>query len=489
MIRFGVDSILLLLLGFMSLIFFSMDVYFPLIFSVLLMGGAVAYFISLLLKKRIGPLLLILLLVFLLPFIHIPPYLWFDYASTPLIMWGVVSNPYMFDQEIVKLTAMIGATGALGMAFAVSLSRARIENGPSDSDLVNKAGYYQGVLLPIWLLWVLVGVALSWVSAPQDTIFTAAYTSSQSLHARVNFSSAWMMSYVILTFAFCDSLVDANSFRRKVKFRIICITALFVLLWFQLLRGERESISWIFALALVYFYWGKGLSKHSQYFRLPWFKITIIVFVLVAISMVVGTLRSTLVGSNFSAASGMAAQLLSGSSNLISNMINGTWSAVLLTPISVAGDYVNGLLQLKMGKDYSDLILSIPPGFVADALGYVRPLSASSGPAWEMRYGLGGTHAAVVPFMNFRMFGVLFIPAVWTFILLRYENSASKNISVPNLSLLATIAMASPHWLWYGDKNAINAFILWMVFSGLYKFSSKISRKYIYHPQKYVSSV
>ncbi len=115
---------------------------------------------------------------------------------------------------------------------------------------------------------------------------------------------------------------------------------------------------------------------------------------------------------------------------------------------------------------------------MAEALDYERPLSATAGPAWEMRYGKGGTHASVLPFMNFRMVGVFLIPALWSYIFLRYERSALRHISVINLGLLTTITMSSAHFLWYGEKYGINALILWGVFAFFYRVSLSLSRRH-----------
>ena len=82
-------------------------------------------------------------------------------------------------------------------------------------------------------------------------------------------------------------------------------------------------------------------------------------------------------------------------------LFRGTWTGVMLTPLSVAGDYVKGVLDFKWGKDYLNLLLSIPPGFVAEFFGYVRPLSNLQGPAYEVSFGPGGVHLIVVKFKNF----------------------------------------------------------------------------------------
>ena len=88
-----------------------------------------------------------------------------------------------------------------------------------------------------------------------------------------------------------------------------------------------------------------------------------------------------------------------------------------------------------------------------------------------MRYGLGGTHATVLPFMNFRMLGVFLLSASYVYIISRYEKMALLQPSVINISLLCILCMAFPHWLWYGEKYIINALLIWLIFSFLYRVS------------------
>ena len=40
---------------------------------------------------------------------------------------------------------------------------------------------------------------------------------------------------------------------------------------------------------------------------------------------------------------------------------------------------------------------------------------------------------------------------------------------------MTTVVMASPHWLWYGEKSGINAIILWLIFSFFYRVSLGLS--------------
>ena len=54
------------------------------------------------------------------------------------------------------------------------------------------------------------------------------------------------------------------------------------------------------------------------------------------------------------------------------NWLHGTWSAVLLTPLSVAGDYRLGEKELLYGRDYVDLIFVSTARICRGFFGYVR---------------------------------------------------------------------------------------------------------------------
>lgn len=466
---FLLSPIVFIAIGTLGVILFHMDVYFPIGLSVAILIGVSWFFMHRYRTNRIGLLALLLWLVYALPFIHISPYLWFDFNSDPLLLWGLAVNPYMTNKRIISLTAMLGAMGGLGMAFGASLliRRVKLDHG-LETDGARRT--IRTLSFQIWLIWVLIGFALSWLSAPEQTVFAAAYTESKAALEGKGFDSAWMLSYVILSYAFCDALLDCSARTASLKRKVIFSVVAFIVFVLQLLRGDRESIPWVFGLALVSYYWAAGITQRRGY-KIPWGKIGVLTITLLVVSMVVGVLRSQLTGQDLFAFFGLVFDLFQSEAFDFSSFLSGTWSAVLLTPLSVAGDYINNLLQNKWGKDYFDLILSMPPGFVADAIGYVRPINAEVGPAWEMRYGIGGTHASVLPFMNFLMAGVFLIPAAWMYILCSFEKSAMSKISAINLSLLVTMVMAAPHWLWYGEKAGLNAFVMWVILSFVYRMS------------------
>jgi len=425
-------------------------------------------------KNRLGLLMLIFWLIYALPFIHIPPYIWFDFNDRPMVLWGLAVNPYMVNERVIQLTAMIGAVGGLGFALGCALSNKvfQLDEGlrPDGSTRpINSMG------VPIWLAWVGIGIVLTALSAPDATVFASAYTQSGSALNEANFSSSWMVSYIILSFAFCDAITEQATGIKRFKIMCMVISILLVIVWYQLLRGDRESIPWAFGLALVYYYWAAGITQQRG-FKIPWLKTALFILALFVINIAVGLLRGTLTGISIWDVLTVIKELIETGAIGLEHVFAGTWSGVLLTPLSVAGDHIYGLLIFKWGSTYIDLILSIIPGFLADAIGYSRPIDGNQGPAFEIRYGIGGTHASVVPFMNFGMIGVFLITTLWSWPFVRFEKSAVRRLKVNKLSFLVTFTMAAPHWLWYGEKNVMNALLMWLVFSFLYKVSLGISR-------------
>jgi hypothetical protein len=423
-------------------------------------------------RNKCGILILIIWLVYALPFIHIPSYIWFNfngYYPEFGFLWGLQINPYMIDERVIKLTAMIFSVGALGIVSGVSMGYKKTIKD-SGLDQYFRIRKIKTLDLIIWFVWVSIGLLLTALSAPKDTVFVSAYTTSASAIDGLNFSSAWMMSYVILTFTFCDSILEKNIVLKKIKFRIILITIFLVVFYYQLLRGDRESLPWVFGIIFIYYYWAINFTNKTKKYNFSFFRIIVASVLIFLISIVVGFSRTSLNGASFSDLVLLISDLVQSDVD-VSNYFSGTWSAVLLTPLSVAGDHIYGLLPLKFGLDYLDLFLSIPPGFITDIVGYNRPIDAMSGPAWEMRYGMGGTHALVLPFMNFRMVGIFLIPFFWSFVIVKFESFAISKINVSSLSLLNVLVMAAPHWLWYGEKNLINAIMLWAVLTFFYKIS------------------
>ncbi|MFO1422293.1 MAG: hypothetical protein U1F70_01370 [Candidatus Competibacteraceae bacterium] len=416
-----------------------------------------------------------------LPFIHIIPYIWFDYSDPPNRMWGLAVNPYMVDQTIIELMSIIGAVGAIGLIIGISYSSSKLANRSYKGVPNYKiTGKIKTLPMPFFLAWTAIGIVASWLFAPEQTIFTAAYTESKSISSNWNFGSIWMISYAFLAFAFADSLFEISKNIRRLKKQIIIYSILFIVIWLQLLRGDRESLPFVLGCFLMHYIWNNRLTLLEKR-KIPWKRILLWILVIFSISNIIGTLRSNVVGKDvFLIAVTLEESIKNNDEFKIDDLFSGTWSAALLSPLSISGDYVNNMLSIKYGKTYIDLLVSIMPGFIADWIGYIRPIDSWNGPAWEMRYGIGGTHAVVVPFINFKIIGVFLIIFIWSFALAKIEFKATKNPNVFNLSLLVIMTTALPHWLWYGEKNIINSLIIWLILSLLYRLclSNKIRSYY-----------
>ena len=458
--------------GVIGIWLFHEGVYLPIVVSATVIALVAWHLIRLYKQSRVGPLTMLLFVVYALPFIHIVPYLWFDFdAEFPLNLWGLAVNPYMTDKTVIELMSMIGAVGAAGFAAGVSLLQGTLSTGLSGGAIVRYRPSGKTLSMPVFWMWVVLAIIFTWISAPAQTVFTAVYTESKAINANWNFSSAWMVSYAFLLFALGDSIFEAQPRNRKIKRTVVFYAALLIVVWFQLLRGDRESLALVLAALLMYYVWGKGLrgavKGRVKLNRRMMFLLAFLVFVA---AYFVGAVRGSLTEvRSISDLVGVFSGPGAADTIRFDNMISGTWSGVLLTPLSVAGDYINGSLPLKYGQTYLDLLGSAMPGFLAQWIGYTRPIDGLRGPAWEMTYGLGGTHAVVVPFVNFSMAGVFVIVALWSFAFAKIERYSIKRLTVSHLALLGIIATAIPHWLWYGEKSIMNALIIWVMLSVLYR--------------------
>jgi hypothetical protein len=471
-----------LALGAFGVLLFHIGYYPPVLVSVMVFV-LVSYLLIVQYQKHfVGPLILLLFLCYALPFIHIIPYLWFDYSSEPLILWGLAVNSYMTDKTIIELMSMIGAVGACGFAVGAIAAAKRFHLPEAALSASVNLPPMRTLSMPTFFVWIAMGVIASWLFAPAQTVFTEVYTESVSISQNWNFSSLWMFSYAFLTFALADAIIECDRSLARLKRKIFFFAMLLVVVWFQLLRGDRESLPLILAAILMFYVWGAPITsfinKKTKVVSISKIKIALLVLLVFLVSLFTGALRYSLVGADLAGTVSIARDLFAPGQIGFENILAGTWSAVLLTPLGIAGDHLNNSLSLQYGQTYWDFIASLMPGFVADFIGYQRPIDGFHGPAWEVTYGMGGNHAVVVPFMNFRMFGVFAIIASWTYLFAKLERLFSADLTPSRLAFLGIVAMGTPHWLWYGEKNIINSLIIWFLLSLIYRASISIhSRK------------
>lgn len=473
-LKFKIHSLisLLIFLGCINISFFYNNEFLPVYFSVIIMFVCLLTVHFLYKRRYINVLSYLIFIVFALPFIHIAGYIFFDYTSNPKMLWGLATNPYMLDESVIKLTAMMGGTGSLGVVLGLLIGGNQVVHKHKLTLKLSESNRARLTLVRSISL-LLIGLFFSVISAPSESVFEAVYTNSDALVAGLGFDSAWMFGYVAITFVYCDAWLDRSRATASLK-RICCVgVILFIFIELQLMRGDREAFPWIFSLLMCPYFCSRIFADKSHV-SIKWWVVVTGGLLLLSLNFAVGLMRSNLVGSNPTEVINLLVTLVSTNQYGFSNLFSGTWSAVLLTPLSVAGDYIYERQSLKWGLDYWNLLLSVPPGFVAEWFNYVRPWSGDSGPAWDMTYGIGGNHALVLPFRNFSMLGILLVPAVFSFIISRVEVTAQKGLTVYRLSLVLILIMAAPHWLWYGEKYIVNAVIIYSIFSLFYWFISSI---------------
>jgi hypothetical protein len=382
------------------------------------------------------------LLLYALPFIHCFEYVVYDISTFAdrAFIWGMRANEYEKDLRIIERMTLAGAIGALaliaGMAGAGAFARRRSPVRESGKRLQ-------------WLPFAFVAalaVVLSWASAPAQTIFQSAYTQSVSPLEGKNMNAAYLLSYVFVSMLAIDALSERRRPVRRWKILVTGIVAALIVVWFQFLRGDRESMGLIVALAVLSMLRVRDLGTRILRKR-TLLGAGFVVLCLVAVALKLGTARSTSV---------VGIEIIRPDRARNSSLLHGPWSGVSLTPLSVIGDFERDRMSRRWGSTYVDYLLSVPPGVVAAALGYHRPLEATRGPAWEMRYGQGGTHLMVVPYMNFGALGIVVVLGVWGLLIGRVELFAAGR-STRGLLLYATFFVVCPLWIWYGDMLLVRA--------------------------------
>src|SRR3990170_1913186 len=97
-------SILFWGFGAIGIWLFQEGCYLPVVVSATVIALVAWHLIRLYKQSRVGLLTMLLFVAYALPFIHVFPYIWFDFdAESPLTLWGLAVNPYMTDKTIIEL--------------------------------------------------------------------------------------------------------------------------------------------------------------------------------------------------------------------------------------------------------------------------------------------------------------------------------------------------------------------------------------------------
>ncbi len=413
------------------------------------------------------------ILVYSMPFMHGFEYLNFDFYIRHRWVWGLTPNLYNMNPEIVSRLLMVGAIGLVslvsGMLLAKQLRTTHFMKA-SEPKFIESP---KATLNLKWMIaFLLLSVLFSWIFAPQDTILEAYYTrAGKSIASGINFNAAWLVSYVMIAAAYLDAMAESSPFKKRIKSMLVLGASLIIIIFLQYLRGKRDCAGLIAALLGLFLLdrtSGSTPLKGLFQGKIRFAKLVVVAclsFSAVASMQMVGYLRSKSVGRDVVQAASEGAENLT--------FITGTWSAALETPLSVIGDFYFGIMNLHWGSTYRDYLLSLPPGIVAHFLGIQRPIESSQGPAFEMRYGLGGTHILVVPLMNFGIVGVIGFMMLFGFFLGRIESKVNSDERFSFRLFYASILIVIPFWFWYGDMYLIRSIMACFAVLLLYRFLTR----------------
>lgn len=417
------------------------------------------------------------MLMYVMPFLHLWGYLiWDDFVFLPS---AVLSLGYQLDRHIVSQLGLVGLIGAIGLTCGLLL--ANVGHHQEFRPAPNPGSARSLGMLPFALI-VLVSLLFSWLDAPIQTILTDQYVevASETRFAEISFAGGALFAYILMVILAIDTMKEPRRGLRLAKFWLIGLAFVVTLVWFQLLRGNRDILGLILGFLSLSFYavtpqfshWAlaRSYSRGSPAWAIR--KRLMVLVVSLALTyvsfQVLGQWRSN---AALGESLGQDAQEVLREPRRLST---GTWTAALLTPLSTVGDLELGFMRLRYGQTYMDIFLSLPPGPVARAIGYVRPFDVQErNLAWQMTYGAGGTHAVVSPLLNFSAPGVLVILALVGYLMGRVERSVSSG-SDRSLFFQTTLIVGSAHFFWYGEiywiRGVMAAVAIWLVYQALLRF-------------------
>jgi len=378
-------------------------------------------------------------LLILLPISSAAEYLNPDWSSNDRI-WGLTPISYMYDLTIVEASFHLAVLSLyamfLGMVMTSFLyNKARISPKPWPKSkmaacFISKKAFYAALFLCF--------VALAYLS-PSGNILNMAYIDLARSEVGASGATLYIFFYVFLIMLFIESQYSGYKSGQRWAIVVLVIYVVF----FQFLKGNRECVPLILAFFYVWFLFSPINSplKKTKFWM-------IFAVVVIASTGLLGVIRGqifsgVLIGRDFSI-------------DLIYIFTSGTWSAVMLTQLSVVGDLATGLKTYLHGESYWNEILSLPPGILADAIGYHRPVTYDSNLALQVSDGLGGIFFPVVAFWNFSVLGVLVVMFV--------TGSFIFSVSIMSMQhryffvcLSAVVAVVLPHWFWYGEITLVRA--------------------------------
>jgi hypothetical protein len=257
---------------------------------------------------------------------------------------------------------------------------------------------------------------------------------------------------------------DRDAASRRKKLLTLGLGVAYVVVVFQLLRGDRESSGLIVALAALYLTSPLRKTTRADSFAAIRKRIRRLTLPLLSAAVVyvwLGGARSLLIAG---------AESIGPMAMLQFGLSQNTWTAVLWRNLGTAWEYRHGLIHYKLGQTYLDYLLSLPPGFVTKAFGVDRPLEAWQGIAYEDPAGIsaGGLHVVIAPFKNFGIAGALCVLFIYGWIGGYLDILNSRGSLAARLLWAATLCSGFL-WFWYGDMPFIRAIMIAVAIYWMYR--------------------
>lgn len=433
------DLFALVLLFIFTIIYISesiIDIKIPIILQFI-------FILLLFFQKRFVPynfLVKLMILFFSTPILPLYGYLFSSDYDWTWIQYQRENLTKMIDFKIT----LIGLIGILSIYISQIITRVdQIKTSPFNYPSKNSIGLLNFVFL------LLLSLFCSYLSAPANTIFEGAYYSfvSVKFFNIPNFNAGFLISYIILIFLFLDIERDntKSSFLKKALWYIIFFI---IVIFLQLLRGDREFIGLILCLILVNVYKPIRIKTPSTnnnrlVINNVWKYILFFLFFIILL-LYIGIVRYSAMDGEF----------------LITGLfLASPWNMATLSFLAFfASDFSQ---SYTYGLTYLNYLLSLLPSF------FYKLFNIDS-PAWNENLAAklvdtnltsGGVHVALISISNFGIIGLIIIIFFYTYFANKIEKLAIEKGS-KYLLIWIGIICALPLWFWYGEMAVIRGVMI-----------------------------
>jgi len=476
-INHGLMSLAWTAAGTIMTLMFATGQLAPLRLTILILGGLSVLAIATLRITELSILSRLYVLLFSLPFSATLGYLFDnDYVwwNTPTNTLLCQNHPLINEMLTMVIVGLCGMMVGIEFTAIYACRPRRISRAPETQSRGNAT-----LTLPVVWIMLAASFLFSWLHAPQESIFVAAYASADAgggLDKEAGLNASYLMSYLILILLCVDAEQERIGSRRQLlKLTAIMGVMGYIVVILQLLRGDRECAGLVAAVGMLYITSLTTTSARTKMWeRFRQMKRT----AALALPLTVCVLSFLALGALRHSASGSSSSFSSVTDLVAQGAGENTWTAVALNNLGLAADYNYGNIEYLYGQTYLDYVLSLPPGAITKALGYERPLEGEANPAlWY--FGLiaaGGMHPVVVPFRNFGIWGVMpvmFLCGAMICWCEAYNESGHLSARL----LYGCMATSSMLWFWYGDMNMIRTVMGWQILYIMHQFAAVIPRQ------------